>query len=274
MQSQYKFEKFRFPDFPVYTSVQKGAGVLASPHFHKAAELILVLEGECEIGIDATVLQAKPQDVFFIPPHCVHVVMSHREDTKIKGLTFEPSLLRTAPEDTWVEAALSKESVEEYRLRRNTETLRQCLADFSLEGQQDTARWRLAVLSDLYQIGAILLENVNPTRKEASRGRIKPVVEYIKKNYPYPIRISDLSALINVCDSHLIRLFRSATHRTPVEYINDLRLEEALKLLMDETLSVSEIADRVGVSNANYMIRLFKSKLHTTPGGYRKGFQK
>ena len=78
-----------------------------------------------------------------------------------------------------------------------------------------------------------------------------------------------MSSLLNICDDHFIKLFKSATNKTPIKYINDLRIEAALKLLVDSNLSITQIADRVGFSNINYMIKVFKDTLNTTPKAYK-----
>ena len=42
-----------------------------------------------------------------------------------------------------------------------------------------------------------------------------------KSNYYKSIKLSELSSIIHICDNHLIRLFKSATNRTPINYINE-----------------------------------------------------
>ena len=87
-------------------------------------------------------------------------------------------------------------------------------------------------------------------------------------------KASELGGLLNVCNDHFIRLFRSATNKTPVAYIRDFRLQEALKLLLDGDLSVTDIASAVGFSSGNYMTRVFRSAFHMTPLQYRKNNRK
>ena len=115
-----------------------------------------------------------------------------------------------------------------------------------------------------------LLEQFDNTVYDNNNTRLTPVFDYIKNNYNSPIRISDMSSLLNICDDHFIKLFKSATNKTPIKYINDLRIEAALKLLVDSNLSITQIADRVGFSNINYMIKVFKDTLNTTPKAYKR----
>lgn len=270
MQSKYKFENFKFPDFPVYTSVQTGKGNIVAPHFHNAAELNLILSGEGVFYINTEALHCHESDIVFIPPGCVHTFFSNNENTKIKGITFELSAIDFKSNEDPVSAYLSKETVKEYTVSRNKSVLCEYIRDFSLNDQDGIVN-KLNVLSKIYKICSALIENYNAKTTESDNNRIKPVIDYVSENFRHQIYISTLSSLINVSDSHLIRLFKTATNKSPIEYITDLRIEEALRLLVKDDASITQIAEDVGFSNVNYMIKIFKRKLNTTPNKYRKG---
>lgn len=267
MDYAYKFENFKYSDFPVFSSVQGGAGTIVVPHFHKAIEVLLVLRGECEVRVDTAVLYPAVGDVVMIPPYCVHTVIGKHSATQIKGITFEPSLLEGADE---LATALDKHNVSAYMPTRDVDTLRSLLLNFSLRGEDKSSVFRFGVLSKLYQIAEILLKNYPAKATNNENERLGPALAYIEEHFARPIRISELSALVNVCDDHFIRLFKKATNRSPISYINDRRLEQALKWLVDSDMTVTEIADAVGFSNVNYMIKLFKAAMGTTPKAYRK----
>ena len=131
------------------------------------------------------------------------------------------------------------------------------------------------MLSCLYEITAQLIKNYFHTYAAYKKyDRIQPVIDYINENYRKDIPLTELSERINVCDDHLIRLFRAATNKTPTAYIRDLRLQEALKLLLDSDRSVTDIAAMVGFSSGNYMTRVFRTVLRMTPLQYRKNNRK
>ena len=270
MNSKFKFENFKFPDFPVYTSVQNGKGNIVIPHFHNAVELNLILNGECTFYIDTEVLHCSKSDIIFIPAGCVHSVFSHNENTQIKGITFDLSVIDIKANKEPMTAYLNKDVVKDYSVSHNKSVLGQYIGEFSLNNQNNSIIYRLNVLSEIYKICGALIENYDVKNDDEVCTRIKPVIEYIKINFRQQIYVSDLSSLINVSDSHLIRLFKSVTNKSPIEYVTDLRIEEALKLLVKDELSITEISEKVGFSNVNFMIKVFKSKLDTTPNKYRK----
>ena len=138
---------------------------------------------------------------------------------------------------------------------------------------ENSDTYELDILSELYKLTALLIHEYNrggAVTHTAEYSRIKPVIDYINENYNKKIYVSDLSKILHVCDDHTIRLFKSVTNKTPLRYITDVRIEEAMKLLINSSLPVSEISDRVGFSNANYMSQIFKLTLNMTPREYRK----
>ena len=96
------------------------------------------------------------------------------------------------------------------------------------------------------------------------------MLAHIDEHYMDKIQISQLSDIIHVCDDRLIRLFKEVTGETPVEYVMNLRIEQGIKLLTSTDLPITEVAERTGFGSDTYMTRIFKKKLNTTPGKYRR----
>ena len=61
---------------------------------------------------------------------------------------------------------------------------------------------------------------------------------------------------------------------TPLEYVHRLRLEEAYKLLSTTAMNVSEVAEFVGFSDANYFSRLFSKKMGMPPSKVKSNIEK
>ncbi|MBE2202870.1 MAG: helix-turn-helix transcriptional regulator [Chthoniobacterales bacterium] len=70
--------------------------------------------------------------------------------------------------------------------------------------------------------------------------------------------------------AHLCRVFRAEYGIPPLKYVHGLRIDRAKLLLHDTTLSISEIAYRVGFGDPVYFSELFRKVVGTTPSGYRK----
>ncbi|MHB9841839.1 GlxA family transcriptional regulator [Paraburkholderia terrae] len=94
----------------------------------------------------------------------------------------------------------------------------------------------------------------------------------LQKNMINNLGMSDLAAALGVSERTLIRRFRSALERTPLAYLQDLRLEAARGLLETGDLGVEEIACRVGYIDASSFSRLFRQRIGMSPGAYRDRF--
>jgi transcriptional regulator GlxA family with amidase domain len=71
----------------------------------------------------------------------------------------------------------------------------------------------------------------------------------------------------------LIRRFRSALDQTPLNYLQDLRLESARALLETSALGIEKFANQVGYGDTSSFTRLFRQRIGMSPGSYRSRFQ-
>lgn len=270
----YKFEKFKDARFPVYSSIQKGMGEIVIPHFHECAELIKIVGGSAQMHIDDQNFDLKAGDVVFIPSYRLHSLVGMSEDTEIAGIVFDLSLI--TPEISGYSATeiLSPDRIFVCAITRGSAAYPRLntAINAALEAyNRNEGACKLKILSALLTIAALLVE-LHPIDAEstAEHDRLRPVLDYINAHYHEKITISQLSNKINVCDDHLIRLFKSTVKVTPIKFINHTRLREAINLLANTERSVTDIAYSTGFSDANYMTRIFKSTLNITPTQYRK----
>ena len=268
----YKFERFKDPDFKVYSSVQRGTGELVTPHFHESAEVIFLKMGSAEIGINTKRIRLKKGDIAFIPPFCVHSLKG--EAAEIVGIVFSLSLITPDISSLRAEQILCRDTVSDFVIDKTSDCyipLKNAIISGREKYLKEGPAYKLKMLAALLEITAILSENyLTENRNAKSQERLAPVFDYIEKNFAEDIPISSLSRLLNVCDDHFIRLFKNTTNKSPVKYINDVRIEKAMKLLINTDQTVAEIAYKTGFSDQSYMTRCFKSALKTTPVRYRK----
>lgn len=69
------------------------------------------------------------------------------------------------------------------------------------------------------------------------------------------------------------RRFKAATGVTLIDYLQDVRIEEAKRLLETTKLAAEEISVEVGYQDASFFRRLFSRRTGLTPSGYRRMFQ-
>lgn len=93
---------------------------------------------------------------------------------------------------------------------------------------------------------------------------------YIKQHYAEPINWGELAVELHYSPAHLTKVFSQTTGVTPVKYLTELRIHEAMRLLAGSRLPVAEVGRAVGYPDPYYFSRIFKQKLGVSPVTYRE----
>ena len=118
----------------------------------------------------------------------------------------------------------------------------------------------------LSQLGYIDSVNKNDTT------RLNTVMNYIMTNYRHNINLEEVANLINLNKSSFCRYFKSRTRKTCSQFLNEIRIAHACKLLLNSDLSVSEICYDVGYNNISHFNRQFKRITGFTAREYSKHY--
>lgn len=105
---------------------------------------------------------------------------------------------------------------------------------------------------------------------EMEDNRIAKTVLYIRKHLNEAIELEKLAEISCLSKDHFIRLFKKELGTTPLQYINQKKIEKAQLLLSTEELAVKEIAFQLAFDDYSYFNRLFKKTTGVTPQEYRR----
>lgn len=98
------------------------------------------------------------------------------------------------------------------------------------------------------------------------------IKKYLAKNYQQKIDLEILAEDCHGSISNLQRTFKRETGLSPTQYLTDLRLQHACKLLLLTNYSIKTIALRVGFNSDTYFMTVFKRQFHQTPQQYRQNW--
>lgn len=93
---------------------------------------------------------------------------------------------------------------------------------------------------------------------------------FMKKNLKKNLKISDISDHVSLSESHLSKIFRNKTGSSPLDYFINLKLQEAIRLLTNESLKIKEAAYRLGYSDPYYFTRIFTKHIGASPASFVK----
>ncbi len=110
--------------------------------------------------------------------------------------------------------------------------------------------------------------------QEPDSRRVKKIKEYINAHFQEDIKLVDAASLVGMSSAAFSRFFKLRTGKTFSDYIIDLRIGNASRLLIDTTTSVTEICYECGFNNLSNFNRIFKRKKGSTPKEFRNLYRK
>ena len=126
-----------------------------------------------------------------------------------------------------------------------------------------------AAMSDQYA-GGDGREDIRFTPNRNAHELINRVTIYLQDNYGSDISLADLGRFVNLHPRYLCTLFRQIRGKTVGEFLREIRLERAKRLLLYTSLSMTEIALETGFNSSQYFSRIFSQREGIDPRTFRK----
>lgn len=104
--------------------------------------------------------------------------------------------------------------------------------------------------------------------------RVKKVLAYINEHYTNKVSLTDVAQHVNMGEVSFSRFIKKRTGKTFIEYLTDVRVGSASRMLVDTTQTISEICYTCGFNNLSNFNRIFKKKKGYTPKDFRENYVK
>jgi AraC-like DNA-binding protein len=102
--------------------------------------------------------------------------------------------------------------------------------------------------------------------------RLNKILAYLRQHHTHPLRLDDIAAMVSMNASAFSRYFKGKAGKPFVEYLQDLRVGHACKLLIGSSYDVAQVGLECGFNTLSHFNRIFKLKTGLTPTEYRKRF--
>jgi len=254
---------------------------ISSPYFR----IYLVEEGQAEMVIANQHFTLTPGHLYLIPPFTLHsdantshfsLIYLHIYEEPVKHPSlFEQLLFPVEVKALSLDGLLMKRllainphkelPIYDPKSYDNSITLLKTLAEtthVSLPVHTETS-------GIIWQLFARFLESAHPYEMSQD-SRIQVALRFIREHINQKMTINQLASLCYLSDDHFIRLFRKEMNQTPIDYINQKKIEKAQFMLVVDKLPVKDIACALSFENVSYFNRLFMKVVGQTPGNYRK----
>jgi AraC-like DNA-binding protein len=257
-------------------------------HFHKEFELCLITKSSGTRFIGDHVSNFEPGDLVLIGSNIPHLYRNSELYYKNRGKRIASSLFVHFTPDF-----LGRSFFEIPEMELVTRLLKK--SSMALEIHGEAKKFTTAKLHEMFtskpsQRLICLLEILVHLSQSAElkpllsigftatmggdTDRINIVFEFIMKNYTKEIYIQEIASKLNMSVPSFSRYFKHHTRKTFTDYVTEIRIGHACRLLMENNHNIFEISYQSGFENLSNFHRLFKGILGTTPKEYRNRFLK
>jgi len=116
----------------------------------------------------------------------------------------------------------------------------------------------------------LISENYEVFNHSSDNKRMNDVINYIKDNYRSKVELDALADLAKMTKNSFCRYFKQKTGKTPIQFVSELRVSHACRLLKSSDMNLKEISFESGFNSFVNFHKIFKSVTDTSPKQYKK----
>jgi len=268
-----RYEKFNLPVKLYDLTMHKGI-VYRGMHSHVAIEIVEVKSGVLDCYINNSLIKVYPKQILFINRNTGHRLYS--DNAEITYMHFDISIFEENTNDnefSKIYAFISHTKAKPYLVFGNNEEITDLLHKIKTKYYQNPKESHWYLKAYLYELVAFMYSQLFITPFSFSNLEIKkiePIVKYIDNNFKAPITLNDICSAVKYNKYTTCHTFKEVTGATIFDYINFLRVHNAVEKLKQKDNSVLDIATESGFSSATYFNRVFKCVIGCSPSVYRK----
>lgn len=276
-------EDTKFP-FKIYTA--SGTGVICSSYHSDAMEIVEITSGVVNVQIGTVTVTASRGEFLFVPPTMVLRAESTEGEASLRAMVLDNSIIKENMDsfDAEIFYMFHVQSKNRITVFGKEHPVFSTLSKYMQESYDEYVAkdvcYKLPIRANSYLMMTALLRYYCGSRDELDRMvyhnvlRLRPVVEYIAEHFAEKIYIETLAEMLNVSPDYFTKMFKDSIGKTPIDYINALRINKAMQLLAETEMPVNDISSSLGFSNPNYFHKIFKQYMVTSPLVYRKSANK
>ncbi|MCW3058208.1 MAG: AraC family transcriptional regulator [Capsulimonas sp.] len=248
-------------------------------HHHRYLEIGIVTKGEMTIWWEGSTAQCPAGSVFVIPPgvrylphadvpgrgktpHSVVWLALHRGCAVVHMCSLKDSVHQLSEYYSFTEAQVTNVA----------RSISQELAERSPQYDTVIRGALLCLFTWLQRAPVHRISRMSGTGKDAKPGEddtfSNRVESYFLSHYHRPISLSQVASSMGCSPAHLCRHFRTLTGQTPFQFLRDVRIEAAKRLLCSE-VPIARVAEMVGFDDPLYFSKVFSGRTGESPHSFR-----
>lgn len=241
------------------------------PHKHLRIEINYVKKGYCILHLENESISFSENEMMVICSNVEHTFEAGSKDTTLMQLEFLPEVFSRfnlhghepmkdlTPVTIFSERNRLIKIVNNVRITRAVQRIVNEMSQKSKYHQYLVIMYyaELLILICRYLDEAYLPIGTNDSLKKA--------ISYIRLNYQSNIEIHDVASWAGVGERYLRKLFAQYLNLSPLDYLNQIRINKAIELLRNTEMSIKEISFTCGFQSPQYFSRIFKKQMGISP---------
>lgn len=240
-------------------------GYVSRPHWHGFVELEFFIEGTGTHTYNGTTYQIKPGDAWILSTDDSHQLSLDKGMRSI-NIALDPDILHEK-----LRKHLSM--FHPLHCTFNEEESRGFLEKVEILWHEQETQKLLSRVKAVSVVNDMLVDIARKSSTETipiHNSLVNDMANYLQSNYKTNISLTELARIFSFTPNYCGHLFKQMTGITFNDYLNNLRVKHACKLLLSSNLSIREIAYDSGFNSLEYFYSTFKKFYGITPAKYRK----
>lgn len=241
-------------------------------HWHENYEICQVINKPCSFRIDGELIAADVGDIVAIGDQTVHQFIIKEDDTDIRVIQFNPNILfgitdKILPLKTHIRACETEKDAE---LMNNLDSLLNLMEYEENIDNSEKNNYYKSITAALYFFLQRYFSDTEKSRPgKSTKGDFYRIAEYINEHYKESITVNSIAAHFYFSRGKLSSVFKKYAGVGMNEYINQLRIKNANKLLL-QGYSSTDAALSSGFESIRTFNSCYKRIMGMTPGEYVK----
>lgn len=262
---------------------------LSNPlHFHNEYEMVLINKGSGRRIVGDSIEDFSAGDLVLMGPNLPHVMYNEKEYYEPDS-THEVSAIVTYFRLDW----LNEDFINSNEVTRFNELLRDINRGIHVHGKSQEVIIKLLkklllstglkriinllhilnLLSETKEYKCLASVGYSNPHNQKDVQRINKVYAYIMNNFTEDITLKNASMLANMTVSAFCKYFKGQTQKTFTQFVNEVRIGYACKLLYNDNLSISQVCFQSGFNNLTNFNRNFKQYIKISPSDFKKNLK-
>ncbi len=244
-------------------------------HWHKELELVKIISGTLDLYINNVLYPLSAGDIAVI--NCNYLHRGDPHNCRYEVIVFDLEFMVKKSNEIYsdyIYPIIAGDLIIHSSFHREDSRVYEELSALFAALKGESSYYRLGVLSSLFTLleqlytDNYIYENTLSKKSPSRTQMIFDLLKWIEENFTEHISLDLLAQNAGVTPNYLCRIFKSYTGKTPIEYINFIRIQNICHEMKEGKKNITEAASDNGFNDISYFCKVFKKQMGVSAKRY------